>query len=239
MILREFNLPDKAIVSKKIHKKHIYENGELNKVEKELIKNDVEKIVWEYSLKPVNINIDEYKSEDLEYLGVEFFSLVLRQEKNYQKIVSLIQKIMQNPLIIVLELDDKFYINASLKRINKKDINKMIVEESIISKEIEIDNLKDNFYKFIESLNIKNLSFKNFYRFYEDIYNKIIYFNLSTFTGNYDESIEIDEAKEFLVQYEKREENLTVLKNRLKSEKQNSKKAEIVKEIKKIMDNNV
>lgn len=61
MILKEFNLPGEARAKTRIHKKQLYENGDLSKVEKELIKRDVEKIVWEFTLKSTNINNDEYK----------------------------------------------------------------------------------------------------------------------------------------------------------------------------------
>ena len=75
MILDEFELPEKAKVNKIIPKKTIYENSELKKSEQELIKDSVEKIIWEYSLKESNINIDKYQlAKSVFELGTYLFT---------------------------------------------------------------------------------------------------------------------------------------------------------------------
>jgi hypothetical protein len=234
MILDEFGLSEKAKVNKIIPKKTIYENSELKKSEQELIKDSVEKIIWEYSLKESNINIEKYVDNGYEYIEVEFFTVIMRTEKNYREIGEILQKTIPYPMVIIFEFKEKIALNCAMKRVNKQDNTKMIIEEKIISEDINVNKISENFYKLLEEINIKKLSFKNFYEFYKGIYDKIVLYNLSCVTGKYDENKSIENINERLKIVEKICSDIEVLKNKMKNEKQSSKKSELVKKIKEL-----
>ena len=234
MILDEFGLPEKAKVNKIIPKKTIYENSELKKSEQELIKDSIEKIIWEYSLKESNINIEKYADNGYEYIEVEFFTVIMRTEKNYREIGEILQKTIPYPMVIIFEFKEKIALNCAMKRVNKQDNTKMIIEENIISEDINVNKISENFYKLLEEINIKKLSFKNFYEFYKGIYDKIVLYNLSCVTGKYDEMQDSKKAQENIELYKEIEGNIEVIKNKMKKEDQLNKRVEIGLELEKL-----
>ncbi len=240
MIFQDMNLPEKAKVNSIIYKKQIYENANLIKVEKDIIKNDIEKIIWEYSLKENTINIEKYVDDEVEYLEVDFITVVLRNAKHYNQIFEIIQKSIPYPLVLVAEIKNDFYVNCALKRINKSDKIKLVIEKTFSTEKINLNELDERFYEFLERIKIENLSFLNFFMLYQGICDKIVEYNLSFYTGKYEE---LKNSKETVVRLEKireLEEKINVLKNKVKKENQMNKRVEMnmkLKELKKELKN--
>jgi len=68
IFLTSLNLPASCVLGKTIFKKQFYDNAGLSAADKKLITNNVEKVIWQYCLKPDTINIQPYIDEEQEYL---------------------------------------------------------------------------------------------------------------------------------------------------------------------------
>lgn len=110
------------------------------------------------------------------------------------------------------------------------------MEDYIYSPWINLSNLKDDEEKFLQSLNIKEFSFANIYKFYCSFVDKINIFNASTITGDFDNLKNKDIEEINILNKEIENLNLKIEKLRvdLKKEQHFNKRLDINIKIKNI-----
>ncbi|MCA9407183.1 MAG: DUF4391 domain-containing protein [Candidatus Omnitrophica bacterium] len=235
-LLDMIQFPEKGRVDKKIFKKAIYENSDLSTKQVELIKKDVEDIRWHYVLKPETINIPIFKDDDVEYEEIQVMGVLIREENKVSEIAGVIQKVVAYPVILLLEHNDKVSISVALKRTNKADVSKSVMDEVHITGFIDDPQKNKNANTFIQALGINNLSFVNLYEFYGDFMDRVKLFCVSEYLNIFEYSNKQKTNKLFL-EYLKIKE-LEVQKIRLmrqiKSEKEFSKRVTLNVSSKKI-----
>jgi len=177
-ILSSLQIPDSCKIDKKLYKKQFLENYTLKSDEKKVLKNDVESIKLAYLLNENNINIEAVVNADIDYSEVAFIEVVLLDDKHCKKISKIIQNIPY-ALVVVLHYGGSFCMNISPKRVNQQDNTKLLVYEEYFTPWIDGKNINEKEKAFIKSLEIQNQSFVNFERFYHDMLDKLIAFNLS------------------------------------------------------------
>lgn len=177
-ILSTLQIPTACKVDRKLFKKQFLENFSLKPDEKKILSRDVESITLSYLLNKQNINIEPIVNSEVDYSEIAFIEVVLSDDKHYKKISSIIQNIPYM-VILILTYHDSFCINISPKRVNQQDSTKLLVEESYFTEWIACNNMRDKERAFLKTLEIQNQSFSNFERFYLDMLDKLIAFNLS------------------------------------------------------------
>lgn len=230
------DLHESCKIDSTIFKKYFYENTSIKAIDKDIFKDDIAKITLKYSLKEENINIPEYKDNDVEYPEIEIIEVNLLNDKRYNKICEFIQKVIPYPLIIILTMYNKLIINVAYKRINKNDAEKNTVEKLIYSNWIDFDNLSDNEVLFLKSINIRNLVFSNMYKLYCSFAEKINILNASKIAGNFKnlENRDIEEVNEFNNEINFIDDELKRLEIEIKKEVQFNKRMDINIKIKKL-----
>jgi len=128
-------------------------------------------------------------------------------------------------------------LSVGFKRINKADISKNVVDEIYNSGWIEgkIDKERN----FTKSLRIKNLSFVNFYEFYNDFAGRVRLFIICEYKKNYQykDSKKTQEIFNLYLKIKEMEEKEINLKKLIKSDKSFSEKVRLniaIKESKKV-----
>lgn len=152
-----FELPKGCYVNSRMPK-NIFNNNpefELRKEEKSILKDEINSIYFEYSLKPSLLNIPSYEDKDVRYEEIEIFKVNINNENKYVKVCELLQKYIQYPMLIIVEHNNFIKINLAVKKINKIDRNKLMIEEMIYTEWIDKDNLKSKEIYFFNSLSIK------------------------------------------------------------------------------------
>lgn len=181
-LLHGLNLPSSCKISKKLFKKQFIENFSLNSSEKKVLSNDVESMSLEYLLNKDNINISPYSDDDKEYAEIAFIAVELSNPDKLKSITHIIQNIPY-PLILFCFHKQSVCINISPKRLNQNDSNKLVVEESIFTKWIDLEVPTELEEKFLESLKVHHHPFTNFHAFYTSYLDKIVAFNASKHSG--------------------------------------------------------
>ena len=94
IIYKYLNLPKSCYVNSKMPKKVFTDNPtfDLRKEEKVVIKEYIEGIYFEYSLKPQILNIPRYEDENVRYEEIEIIRVKISEESKYKKVCELIQK---------------------------------------------------------------------------------------------------------------------------------------------------
>lgn len=232
----KMNIPENCNVGSTIFKKLFYENGTLTSSDKDIFTNDIQKITWKYSFKEENLNIKTFKNEELDYEEIALIEVLLSKEARYKKICEIVQKTIPYPLLIVLMHEDKILLNAAYKRINKVDNSKNTIDNFVYSNWINIDDLKDNEVSFMNSIDIKNFSFINMYKFYQGFVEKLNLLNASAVTGDFEalKDRDIGEVNKLNNQIEEINSEIEKLKIDINKEQHFNKRMDINIKIKKL-----
>ncbi|WP_027625588.1 DUF4391 domain-containing protein [Clostridium lundense] len=235
-LYEKMNIPAACEVGNTIFKKLFYENANMNSSDKEIFTNHIKKIVWKYSFKEENLNIKGYKTDELDYEEIAVIEVLLNEDKKYKRIAEIIQNTIPYPLVLIFAKDESILLNAASKRINKVDISKNMVEDYIYSSWINFSNLNENEEKFLDSLNIRDFSFINIYKFYYSFVEKVKIFNVSSITGDFDnlKNKDIEEVNVLNTEIESLNSQIEKLRAELKKEQHFNKRVDINIKIKRI-----
>lgn len=167
------HLPEIAVVANRIDKKALYDNADLSANEKRWLKDDVEKIIWEYRIANDTVNIRGYVDDSVDYSEIQVIGILLRTESHARNIADLMLRSMPYPLIIILSHDEKLMIVGAHVHINQNDRSRLTVEEPVRSKWLSVDDdmleildmsspgpsdLRQLYIRFIDSLMRLNIS---------------------------------------------------------------------------------
>lgn len=233
-----FELPKGCYVNSRMPK-NIFNNNpefELRKEEKSILKDEINSIYFEYSLKPSLLNIPSYEDKDVRYEEIEIFKVNINNENKYVKVCELLQKYIQYPMLIIVEHNNFIKINLAVKKINKIDRNKLMIEEMIYTEWIDKDNLKSKEISFFNSLSISNCNTNNLFTIYKDYINCVKNFITSKYSNEFKiKSIEeVSNNIEVLDKINNLENEADILKKNIKKESNMGTKVEVNIKIKKI-----
>lgn len=237
---RNFAVPGECLLGKRIFKKYFYENGQLNATDKKAFKEDIESIEWKFTLKPSTINIPSFEDDTHEYLEVALLQVTLSSDKRHVRIAEVIQKAIPYPVIIVFSCDSRLALNVGMKRINRADSNKMVLESCPDTGWVSLESPEDWQREFLNDFRVKNLSFQNFFQFYQDVAKRLTAFRCAAHTGVYslkapNQGGTMDRG-EALRELERLERELTELRNKLKKEKNLGNQVQLNTKSKQIKD---
>jgi len=234
LLYKSMNIPLSCEVGNTLFKKLFYENASMSVKDKEIFKEHIKKITWKYSFKADTINILSYKDDEREYKEVALIEVDLEEDSKVKRIAEIIQRTIPYPLILAFSYKGSVLINVAHKKVNKVDESKDIVEELLYTDWIDFNSLEPRNDSFLESINIKLLSFANFYKFYSDFVDKINVYNASGYQKDvYLNKLNASEIKVITDQIEEFEKKIIEIKNSIKKEKHFNKKMKMNIEIKK------
>ena len=218
------NLPQQHIIDRIIPKEMLYENAELTENEKKYFVNSVDRVKLYYALRNDNSNIEADIVEDCTYDEIVYIELKLRNLDNFDKILKIIHSSIPKPLVIVSYYEENKIISVATKTNSNNKI-----------KLIEVFNTPKVDSIILESISFEKIRAKTL----SEVYKNYISFVKERI------ALEIIDNKDNLnsdILYEKSQEKsllqqqLEKLKKQLNAEKQNSKKPELMKQIKEIKD---
>ena len=218
------NLPQQHIIDRIIPKEMLYENAELTEKEKQFFVNSVDRVKLYYALRTNNSNIEADIIEDCTYDEIVFIELKLRNLDNFDKILKIIHSSIPKPLVIVSNYEDDKIISVATKTNNNNKIKLIEVFNTPMVNNIIHENLS------FEKVRAKTLS--EFYKNYISFVKEQIALEIIDNKDNLNSDILYEKSQEkSLLQ-----QQLEKLKKQLNTEKQNSKKPELMKQIKEIKD---
>lgn len=232
-IITGIGFPKQTEVGKTLFKKLFYEGADLSKQEKELLMNQIDKVVVTHNLHTQNINIRQYEDTIREYHAIQVIEVRVNAKDKVKKIAEMIIEAIPQPVILQVKYGQEYMLVLGLRIFDEKDKEKSKIEEWIYSKWIDIDNPTEKENTFLQEINIKNLSYSHFYRLYMDIADQVNRYNASLLTENYVEAIDSQEVKSLYRQVEACDTEIQRLRVKLKKESQFNKKVELNVQIKR------
>jgi hypothetical protein len=222
-------IPDACHLGKRIFKTMFYENAQLNVTDRKAFTEDIDEILWQYTLKPETINISRYEDEEREYHEIAIIQVTLRQPRRYKRIAEIIQRTIPYPILLVFTHGSHITLNVASKRINKADRDRMVVEQIQDTDWIDLNTVSETEEDFLESCNIRNLSFNDFRAFYQDIEGRITAYNCARMTGDFriDSGDKTRVRREALGEIHALEQTQIELRAALKKESQFNRKVDL------------
>lgn len=176
-ILELFKIPSEAHTDNRIYLKNIIENLDLSSKDNKVLEESIASVHLRGVLQEDTTDIWKYEDDTYSYVEVDVIYVVLKDDKKLNFVNEQLQKVFPNPLILIYELENKYALSTALKRINKVDSDKSVVEEIQLTKLFELDS------KHIELISKYSYDFKNLKEFYENISNIVAAEELIDLTG--------------------------------------------------------
>lgn len=232
-----FRLPDCCVLNRRLTKVFFEKNFKLLKEVKKTLSNEIVEMKWFATIKPSNANIPEYKYEDIIFEEVQLMlcKVSVKLEKCASNVIKLFQANIPYQIILIIENQDYWLINACDQRVNRKDRCKRIIEGEYTSYPIQKIMGSSIIIEFAKSIDFSRLRKKNLKDFYQDVINAIIQVKSATITGEFRDD-KLKDSKNIIDQIQKIEKmnkEIITLKNELKNEKLYSRRVIINVEIQK------
>lgn len=224
MIIEYLNLPEKTYLGKNIPKILFYNNCSITKSQREIFQNMIEKIILMNNLKKETINIRPYEDEEHYYEEILILKIILKEKGKLSQIGEMFNSFIPYPLIIEFKYEEKNWVYLCKKRKSRS-----VKSEFVIENPVE----KEFYGRDLTLLKNENLSFSDFFSYYNSLYNFIIKLKYMEHIGQKEireETLEISQNK--LEEIENLKTEIIQLKNKLSKEKQMNRKADIMKLLK-------
>ena len=178
------HLPESAVVANRIDKKALYDNADLSANEKRWLKDDVEKITWEYRIANDTVNIRGYVDESLDYSEIQVIGIELRSDSHAMGVSDILFKSMPYPLIVIAVFSNRLFITAAHVHINQNDRSRLTVEEPIRTGWIDEND------QLLEMLDMSVPGPSDLRELYSCFIDSLLRFNVSEETGS---DVDMDE----------------------------------------------
>jgi hypothetical protein len=234
IFLTSLDLSASCALGKTIFKKQFYDSAGLSDTDKKLISNNVEKVIWQYCLKPETINIQPYVDEIQEYPEVQVVEARLQNDNRHKRVAEIIMRAIPYPMILQMTHGNNLMVAAGMPRINMADRQKHTIEEFVYSFWIDSQNLSQMDKDFLTSIQASKLSFTNFYRFYSDFIDQLHLYNAGRLVGKTQQDVDPQEAQRLHTEVMGIERELVFLRAQLNRENMFNRKVELNIQIKKV-----
>ena len=225
-------IPEVCHLDRKLFKKQFYTLAKLNRASQEQFAKEVGAIVWTHTLKKGTINIPPFVTDTLEYIEIAYIHVHLQEKEHHKKIAQTIHRIPY-PVVLMMTYQNELCISTALKHINQSDVTKMTVDEHLYSSWMDLSALTKEEKAFLESLQLRHLSFENFYIFYQDICDRIVALEASSLGLDFSTE-DTPQKKQILGKIHPLEEEIVSLKSAIKKESQFNAKVRLNLRVKQI-----
>ena len=229
-------IPESCQLDKRIFKKMFYDNGQLNAADKKAFSDDIDEIIWRYTLKPETINIPRYDDADHEYHEIAIIQIGLKDTKQLKRIAQIIQRSIPYPVLLVLTQHNTLLLNTADKRINKVDQTKIVIDETLYTDWLDLEQLLDYQREFLQQFSMKQFSYQDLYRTYLDMIDKIVNLNCGKITGKFGNNSHTEDIdrRACLAEIHQLELQRNELRSALKKENQFNRQIDLNVQIKQL-----
>ncbi len=226
-----WGIPDSCKIGKTVFKKNFYDNAGLSAKDKELFANVINKIQWQYCLKPETINVKAYKDYIRDYPEIEVVEVFVESDTKLRRIAEIVMRTIPYPMILIFTLNGKIQIWTAHQRINQNDPSKNIIEEFICTD--WMDN--SEFTMQSEQLfDIVKMDMSNLYTLYSSFVDAISIYKANVEFGIMDDKYSGEQLRELTMRMEEIDGLIAILRAKAKKETQFNRRVEIKLEIKRL-----
>ncbi|MCB2146744.1 MAG: DUF4391 domain-containing protein [Deltaproteobacteria bacterium] len=223
-------IPDTCHLGKRVFKKLFHENAKLGVTDKKALRDDIDVITWQYTLKPSTIPINAYEDEQRDYPEIAFLQVDLKTLNRTKRLAEVIHRAIPYPLVVVFVYQASCAMSLAHKRFSQAEKGAIVAEDIIISDWISIFDPTPVQWAFLNSLYIPDLPHTHYWALYTAFMDRLIALSCAMFTGEYRLDTTATKRKDRRVQLlacHELEIQIEVYKAEIKKETQFNRKVEL------------
>ncbi len=247
VLYHKMALPNACHLGKRVHKKLFYENAQLNVTDRRAFAENIDSIIWQYTLKPSTIPIQPYEDSQREYVEIQVLQVNLRTLRFTKRIAEVIHRAIPYPLMIAFvyqTLSDEGILAECLcslslapKRLSQAEHGTIVVEEFLSTDWIDLTSLSAVEVEFLDNLALTYLPHTHLYAFYTALLDRVVALGYAKLTGRYRVESAVEEGharKDRLAASHNLELQISEHREALAKETQFNRKVELNMKIKKL-----
>lgn len=138
--LAALDLPDAALVDRRVPKTLFIEHGAPTAADKRRITEGIEQVQWVAALKPTTVGVAAYRDEVREYLEIAVLHLVLRATAKLGRLVELLHRAVPYPVVAVAEQGGRIQLSLVHKRWSQGEAGKTVLDGDVVAVDLtEVD----------------------------------------------------------------------------------------------------
>lgn len=167
-------LPEAAYLGKRVYKKLFFDNADLSAADRRAFTDDIDRITWQYTLKPATLNVNAYRDEARDYPELAIIEAVLRTPGRAARLAELIHRAIPYPLFLVLINNDDFAVSTAHKRASKAESGIVVAEDLRITRWMHAAALNDVEQAFLDSLAVSSLPQTHYHALYAAWHQRVL-----------------------------------------------------------------
>jgi len=173
-LYNKFAFPDAAYLGKRVFKTLFHEHAALTAADKSALTDDVDTIVWQYTLKPGTFPVVPFVDDQREYLEVAVIQVGLKTQKRTARINEVIHRAIPYPVVIVFVFGSQFAMGVAHKRFHQSQKNQIVAEDIGLTEWIDLSSPSPVQAAFLESLKLLTLPSSHFLSVYTGLVDRIV-----------------------------------------------------------------
>ncbi len=238
VLYEKMAIPESCLLGKRVFKKLFHENAQLGATDKKALRDDIDTIVWQYTLKPTTIQIQAYEDDQGEYHEVAILQVNLRAIKRMNRIAEFVHRAIPYPLVVVFTYENSCALSAAHKRFSLGEKEAIVAEDFLTTDWIDLSGPTIVQRDFIDSLAVTALPQTHFFAFYSGFVDRLIALECARLTGKYTLKTGRKTAKtrrDRLAVCHELEERIAGLRADIKKETQFNRKVEFNTKIERLL----
>mgnify|MGYP001028236547 CR=1 FL=1 len=183
LLYEKMGIPDSCHLGKRIYKKLFHENAKLSATDKRAFREDIDTIIWQYTLKPSTIPINPFVDEKQEYLEIAIIQVNLKAQHRAERIAEIIHRSIPYPLVVVFAYKSSFLLSLATKRFSQAERGAIVVDEFFATEWIDLSTPNAIQKEFLDSLSMSTLPHSNFRALYLALVERVIALDCANHTG--------------------------------------------------------
>ena len=182
-LYKSMGIPDSCYLGKRIYKKLFHENADLGATDKKAFRDDIDTVVWRYTLKPSTIPIQPYADDSREYHEIAILEVILKSNRRTRRIAEIVQRSIPYPVLVVLRDSPRIAISAAQKRFSLAEHGAIVAEDIRLTEWLDLEEPESLHRQFIESLALSALPQTHFYALYSALFDRVVALEAARLTG--------------------------------------------------------
>lgn len=235
-LYEKLGLPKSCALGQRVYKKLFFENTELTSTDRRALTEDVDRIVWQYALKPDTVPVRTYTDAEREYLEIAIIELRLHEHNRLERLTEMIHRAIPYPVLLVVEHEGAVCLNVAHKRFSRAMHEAIVAEDFHTTSWLEVGALTPAQEAFLDSLSIDGLPHTHFFAMYTAIVERVLALAASEYSGEFrlQPALTEEERREGLARCHEIERELTALRAAIRREVQFARQVELNMKIKKL-----
>lgn len=219
------NIPEQSLLKKRLTKAFFLKNFALSAAEKKLLNQAIQSMEWLASIKPATANIPAVQNAIYIYAEIQVMVCTLADNQLAafgEKCIVLFQKYIPYQILLIVEDENEFLLNACDKRTNLKDTSKRTIENYLSTPTIPKLYKNEPTTAFYTALDFSILDKTNLETTYKSYLQAIIQYRAAKITGVFRQRTATRTAEDManLLKIEQIEKEIISLAAQIKKETQ-------------------